>query len=127
MSSCLHMNAWTFTATASPRAMASAFPFQLFAVNCAEHFALAPARLIAGVRMPDNVTLDSPQKMEDEAHAAARGNADGVEKWSTRKEEEWQILASAKKAGVRTCATKEELQPFPSPRRLPECSPTSRG
>lgn len=31
------------------------------------------------------------------------------------------ILASARKAGVRVCATGEELRPFPSPRSLPEC------
>ena len=45
----------------------------------------------------------------------------GLSGFDRREEEERQILASAKKAGVRACATEEELQPFPSPRRLPEC------
>jgi hypothetical protein len=44
-----------------------------------------------------------------------------------REQERQQILASARKAGVRACATEEELRPFPSPRRLPECSPASSG
>ena len=39
-----------------------------------------------------------------------------------RKQEEERILASARKAGVRICATDEELKPFPSPRCLPECN-----
>ena len=38
-----------------------------------------------------------------------------------RKQEEERILASARKAGVRICATDEELKSFASPRRLPEC------
>jgi TolB-like protein/class 3 adenylate cyclase len=38
-----------------------------------------------------------------------------------REQEQQQILASARKAGVRVCATEEELKRFTSPRRLPEC------
>ena len=44
-----------------------------------------------------------------------------------REQEQQQILASARKAGVRICATEEELKQFPSPRRLPECSSKSVG
>ena len=38
-----------------------------------------------------------------------------------RKQDEERLLASTRKAGVRICATDEELKPFASPRRLPEC------
>ena len=38
-----------------------------------------------------------------------------------------QILASARKAGVRVCATEEELQAFASARRLPACVPEPTG
>jgi len=38
-----------------------------------------------------------------------------------RDQERDQILASAKKAGVRICATPDELTEFTSPNRLPEC------
>ena len=37
-----------------------------------------------------------------------------------RKQEKLRILASARKVGVRICATEEELEPSPSPLRLPE-------
>jgi hypothetical protein len=38
-----------------------------------------------------------------------------------REQEQRQIYASATKAGVRVCATEEEIKAFPAPRRLPEC------
>ncbi|HEX6011734.1 MAG TPA: hypothetical protein VFY87_08020, partial [Geminicoccaceae bacterium] len=38
-----------------------------------------------------------------------------------RGQEEQQILASARKVGVRLCATERELDAFVPPRRLPEC------
>jgi hypothetical protein len=44
-----------------------------------------------------------------------------------REQEQRQILASARKAGVRVCATEEELRQFPSPRRLAECSSKPAG
>jgi tetratricopeptide (TPR) repeat protein len=44
-----------------------------------------------------------------------------------REQEARQILASARKAGVRACATEEELKQFASPRRLEECSPKPTG
>jgi TolB-like protein len=44
-----------------------------------------------------------------------------------RDEERDKILASAKKAGVRICATAEELVEFASPTRLPECEAQTSG
>jgi tetratricopeptide (TPR) repeat protein len=44
-----------------------------------------------------------------------------------RDQEMQQLLASARKAGVRVCATEEELQAFASARRLPECAPKPTG
>jgi TolB-like protein/class 3 adenylate cyclase len=44
-----------------------------------------------------------------------------------REQEEQQILAAARKAGVRLCATEEELRAFTPPRRLPECAPKPAG
>ncbi len=38
-----------------------------------------------------------------------------------RAKEQDQILGSARKAGIRVCATADELEDFPSPKRLPEC------
>jgi hypothetical protein len=38
-----------------------------------------------------------------------------------REQEEQQILASMRKAGMRICATDEELKSIAKPRRLPEC------
>jgi hypothetical protein len=38
-----------------------------------------------------------------------------------RQQEEHQILASVRKAGIRICATEEELKGIAKPRRLPEC------
>jgi tetratricopeptide (TPR) repeat protein len=38
-----------------------------------------------------------------------------------RQREQDQILASSKKAGLRICATAEELEDFPAPKRLAEC------
>ena len=38
-----------------------------------------------------------------------------------RNQEPEQILASARKAGVRVCADEGELSFLPSPARLPEC------
>ena len=37
------------------------------------------------------------------------------------------ILASAKKAGLRICANVDELEDFPTPKRLPECSSAPAG
>jgi tetratricopeptide (TPR) repeat protein len=46
--------------------------------------------------------------------------------WNFEREQERdQILASAKKAGVRICATADELTEFTSPNRLPECEASS--
>jgi len=39
-----------------------------------------------------------------------------------RQQEEQQILASVRKAGIRLCATEEELKGIAKPRRLPECT-----
>jgi len=44
-----------------------------------------------------------------------------------RAQEQDRILASAKKAGLRICATSEELEDFPSPKRLPECEAGGTG
>jgi TolB-like protein len=44
-----------------------------------------------------------------------------------REQEKQQILASARKAGVRICATEEEIKAFIPPRRLAECLPKPAG
>ena len=44
-----------------------------------------------------------------------------------REQEQRQILASADRAGVRVCATEQELQEFAPARRLLECAPKMPG
>lgn len=44
-----------------------------------------------------------------------------------RTKEQDQILVSAKKAGLRICATADELEDFPTPKRLPECTKAAAG
>jgi hypothetical protein len=47
--------------------------------------------------------------------------------WNFERDQERDlILASSKKAGVRICATADELTEFTSPNRLPECAATNR-
>ena len=42
--------------------------------------------------------------------------------WTFEREQELgQVLTAARKIGLRICATKEELAPYPQPPRLPEC------
>ncbi len=44
-----------------------------------------------------------------------------------RAKDQNQLLASAKKAGLRICATADELAQFDSPKRLPECAAQTSG
>ena len=44
-----------------------------------------------------------------------------------RTKEQEQILASSKKAGLRICATADELADFSAPKRLPECTSGGTG
>lgn len=44
-----------------------------------------------------------------------------------REQEQQQILASARNAGVRVCASEHELQAFAPARRLPECASNMAG
>jgi len=44
-----------------------------------------------------------------------------------RAKEQDQILVSAKKAGLRICATPDELEDFPAAKRLPECESAPAG
>jgi TolB-like protein/class 3 adenylate cyclase len=44
-----------------------------------------------------------------------------------RAKEQDRILASAKKAGLRICATADELEDFPAAKRLPECAKAVQG
>jgi hypothetical protein len=44
-----------------------------------------------------------------------------------RSEEQDRILAAARKAGLRLCATENEIAEFTSPKRLPECEVKTSG